>query len=188
MRLIRRCSLKRAWLGSAWPPSTCWRQGWSTPPGPRAGGRPWPTCPHVRNGPQGRAGRHPAHALRLTRRHLTMTDAVSVSALVKTFGRTRPHEAGAHPLQGQSAESDPGSLGGSAERRSRTAGRDALIPSLAGTGALIRLILRRDRLLLALFIALPVLIAASQAIALHELYPTAEARRIFTQQSNGNPA
>src|SRR5699024_4009009 len=89
MRLIRRCSLKRAWLGSAWPTLTCWRQGWSTPTGPRAGGRPWPTCPNVRNGPQDRAGRHPAHALRPTRRHLTMTEAVSVSALVKPFGRVR---------------------------------------------------------------------------------------------------
>src|SRR5699024_6112889 len=102
--------------------------------------------------------------------------------------RTRAHEAGAHLLQGQSAESGPGPPGGSAERRSRTAGGDALMPSLAGTGVLIRLILRRDRLLLALFIALPVLIAASQTIALHELYPPAEARRTFTQQSNGNPA
>lgn len=60
--------------------------------------------------------------------------------------------------------------------------------SLTGTGTLIRLILRRDRLLLALFIALPVLIVASQTAALQELYPTAEARETFTQQSNGNPA
>ncbi|WP_017607680.1 ABC transporter permease [Nocardiopsis xinjiangensis] len=50
------------------------------------------------------------------------------------------------------------------------------------------MILRRDRLLLALFIALPVLIVASQTNAFQELYPTAEARRTFTQQSNANPA
>jgi len=59
---------------------------------------------------------------------------------------------------------------------------------LTGTGTLIRLILRRDRILLALFIALPVLITASQTAAFQELYPTAEARQSFTQQSNGNPA
>lgn len=75
-----------------------------------------------------------------------------------------------------------------AERRNRTVGRDGLVASLTGTGALIRLILRRDRLLLALFIALPLLIVAGQAAGLQELYPTAEARETFTQQSNSNPA
>ena len=60
--------------------------------------------------------------------------------------------------------------------------------SLTGTGTLIRLILRRDRLLLALFIALPVVIVVSQTTAFQELYPTAEARETFTQQSNGNAA
>lgn len=75
-----------------------------------------------------------------------------------------------------------------AERWNRTAGGDSLVASLAGTGTLIRLILRRDRILLALFIALPVLIAAGQTAGLQELYPTAEARQAFTQQSNGNPA
>lgn len=60
--------------------------------------------------------------------------------------------------------------------------------SLTGTGTLIRLILRRDRIRLALFIALPVLIVASQTTAFQELYPTVEARLTFTQQSNGNPA
>ncbi|GAA4515541.1 exporter of polyketide antibiotics [Brevibacterium yomogidense] len=63
-----------------------------------------------------------------------------------------------------------------------------MVASLTGTGALIWLILRRDRILLALFIALPVLIVASQTTAFQELYPTAEARQIFSQQSNGNPA
>src|SRR5699024_10554233 len=46
----------------------------------------------------------------------------------------------------------------------------------------------RDRILLAIFIALPVLIVASQTTAFQELYPTAEARQTFTQQSNDNPA
>lgn len=62
------------------------------------------------------------------------------------------------------------------------------MPSLTGTGTLIRLILRRDRILLALFVVLPALIVASQTTAFQELYPTAEARQTFTQQSNGNPA
>lgn len=75
-----------------------------------------------------------------------------------------------------------------AQRLDRTTGRDGLTASLTGTGALVWLILRRDRILLALFIALPVLIAASQTTAFQELYPTAEARQAFTQQSNSNPA
>src|SRR5699024_8756746 len=74
------------------------------------------------------------------------------------------------------------------QRWDRTTGRDGLMAPLTGTGTLIRLILRRDRILLALFIALPVLITASQTAAFQELYPTAEARQSFTQQSNGNPA
>ncbi|WP_017576421.1 ABC transporter permease [Nocardiopsis kunsanensis] len=60
--------------------------------------------------------------------------------------------------------------------------------SLTGTGSLIWLILRRDRILLAILIALPVLIVAGQTTAFQELYPTAEARQTFTQQSNSNPA
>jgi len=75
-----------------------------------------------------------------------------------------------------------------AQRWDRTAGRDGLMASLTGTGALVWLILRRDWVLLVLFIALPVLIVASQTTALQELYPTAEARQTFTQQSNTNPA
>src|SRR5699024_5428612 len=101
--------------------------------------------------------------------------------------RTVGSEAPMTSLNGETAPSPPQDTE-DAQRWDRTAGRDGLMASLTGTGALVWLILRRDWILLALFIALPVLIVASQTTALQELYPTAEARQTFTQQSNTNPA
>src|SRR5699024_661802 len=89
VRLILTCSPKTVWPGSAWPPSTYWRQGSLTPTGQRAGGQTCPTSPTGRNGPRVRAQQRPAHINQHKRFQLTMTEAISVSALVKTFGRTR---------------------------------------------------------------------------------------------------
>ena len=59
---------------------------------------------------------------------------------------------------------------------------------LAGTGALVRLILRRDRILLPIWIlwlgVLPIFTAASFA----ELYPTAAERQVFADTVGSNPA
>jgi ABC-2 type transport system permease protein len=60
--------------------------------------------------------------------------------------------------------------------------------SFAGTSALIRLILRRDRLALPFWIALPALLAAGIASTFVSLYPTAQARQAFAAQVASSPA
>jgi ABC-2 type transport system permease protein len=59
---------------------------------------------------------------------------------------------------------------------------------LVGTGALIRLILRRDRIALPLWIILVSLVPMSMAVGYAELYPTAEALQAFTDLIMSNPA
>src|SRR5216683_955580 len=59
---------------------------------------------------------------------------------------------------------------------------------LAGTGALIRLILRRDRLLLPLWIVVVGLVPIGVAAAFAKLYPTAESLRAFADHCMSNPA
>jgi ABC-2 type transport system permease protein len=59
---------------------------------------------------------------------------------------------------------------------------------MTGTVALIRLILRRDRERLALWIAAFAVIAVATASALAKLMPTAEARAVFAAGITGNPA
>jgi ABC-2 type transport system permease protein len=62
------------------------------------------------------------------------------------------------------------------------------LSSLAGTSALIRLILRRDRLALAIWIVMPALLAAGIASTFINLYPTAQARQAFAAQVASSPA
>ena len=57
----------------------------------------------------------------------------------------------------------------------------------AGTGALIRLILRRDRLLLPIWIALPPLFAILVADAFVQLYPTAASQQMLAAQLVNSP-
>jgi ABC-2 type transport system permease protein len=60
--------------------------------------------------------------------------------------------------------------------------------SFAGTSALIRLILRRDRLALPIWIVMPALLAAGIASTFVNLYPTAQARQAFAAQVASSPA
>lgn len=59
---------------------------------------------------------------------------------------------------------------------------------LAGTGALVRLILRRDRLRLAVWIGAFAVTAVATASALAKLLPMAESRALFAAGITGNPA
>jgi ABC-2 type transport system permease protein len=60
--------------------------------------------------------------------------------------------------------------------------------ALTGTRALIRLILRRDRILLPLWIILVGLVPISMASSLAALYPTAEELRAYAHESMSTPA
>jgi ABC-2 type transport system permease protein len=60
--------------------------------------------------------------------------------------------------------------------------------TLAGTGALVRLILRRDRVRLALWIAAIVVVTVASAAALAKLFPTPESRALFAAGITGNQA
>ncbi|MGB8311978.1 MAG: ABC transporter permease [Halobacteriota archaeon] len=57
-----------------------------------------------------------------------------------------------------------------------------------GTGALIRLILRRDRFLLLICIVLPALLAIVTAAGLAQIFPTAELRQVFASEVASSPA
>ena len=59
---------------------------------------------------------------------------------------------------------------------------------LAGTGALIRLILRRDRILLPIWIVLLAAVPLSAAVSFADLYPTAAERQVFADTAGNNPA
>jgi ABC-2 type transport system permease protein len=60
--------------------------------------------------------------------------------------------------------------------------------ALAGTGALIRLILRRDRVVLPLWVVLLAAVPISIASSFAALYATAEARQVYANGIAGNPA
>jgi ABC-2 type transport system permease protein len=62
------------------------------------------------------------------------------------------------------------------------------VNELAGTGALVRLIVRRDRLLLPAWIGLAALLAFASAASFARLYPTADALRAYAAETAGNPA
>lgn len=57
-----------------------------------------------------------------------------------------------------------------------------------GTGALIRLILRRDRIALLIWIVLPILLALSTRSSFAQLYPTPALLRGFANEVTSNPA
>ena len=59
---------------------------------------------------------------------------------------------------------------------------------LAGTGALIRLILRRDRILLPIWILWLTIVPVFTAASFAELYPTAAERQVFADTAGSNPA
>lgn len=59
--------------------------------------------------------------------------------------------------------------------------------ALVGTGALIRLILRRDRLVLLIWIVAMALVVIGVADSLPSTYPTAQARQAFAAETTGNP-
>jgi ABC-2 type transport system permease protein len=71
--------------------------------------------------------------------------------------------------------------------KSEAAGSSQL-HSFAGSGALIRLILRRDRIALPIWIVLPALLAVGIASTFVNLYPTAQARQAFAAQIASSPA
>jgi len=60
--------------------------------------------------------------------------------------------------------------------------------SLAGTGALVRLILRRDRIVMPLWVVVLALTPVSVASTLADLYPTVAERQAYTDILTGNPA
>jgi len=60
--------------------------------------------------------------------------------------------------------------------------------TLTGTGELIRLILRRDRFLLLLWVLLAVLVVVGIAASVGVAFPTAEARQAFANESMRSPA
>ena len=57
-----------------------------------------------------------------------------------------------------------------------------------GTGALIRLILRRDRFLLLACVVLPALLAVTEAATFNHLYPTAALRQVIASEFASSPA
>lgn len=59
--------------------------------------------------------------------------------------------------------------------------------ALAGTGTLIRLILRRDRLLIAAWVAVAVALPVFNAFSLGALLPTPQARALFAEATAANP-
>ena len=59
--------------------------------------------------------------------------------------------------------------------------------SLVGTGALIRLILRRDRIVLLAWVVGFALLVIGVAAAVPGTYPTAQARQAFASETSGNP-
>ena len=59
--------------------------------------------------------------------------------------------------------------------------------SFTGTGSLIRLALRRDRILLPVWILVFVALAASSAASTADLYPTLESRVQLATTANANP-
>jgi ABC-2 type transport system permease protein len=64
---------------------------------------------------------------------------------------------------------------------------NAAAGALAGTGALMRLIVRRDRVVLAIWIVLPALLAVGVAAAFEELYPTAADLQAFAGTVAASP-
>jgi ABC-2 type transport system permease protein len=62
------------------------------------------------------------------------------------------------------------------------------VKALAGTGALVRLILRRDRIILPLWIAVLALLPVAIANTLADLYPTAAGRQAYLDIVTANPA
>ncbi|NBE98123.1 ABC transporter permease [Nonomuraea sp. KC401] len=60
--------------------------------------------------------------------------------------------------------------------------------AFTGTGALVRFVLRRDRWVLPVWIAVAVLVPFSLASGAADLYPTAEALRDYTEEAMSNPA
>ena len=60
--------------------------------------------------------------------------------------------------------------------------------ALAGTGELIRVVARRDRILLAIWVVGVALVPMGLAASAEELYPTARALRAYAQESMSNPA
>ncbi|GAB3431974.1 ABC transporter permease [Flindersiella endophytica] len=60
--------------------------------------------------------------------------------------------------------------------------------TLAGTGGLVRLVLRRDRLVLPVWIAVAALVPLGLASGAGDLYPTAEALRQYADDAMSNPA
>lgn len=59
---------------------------------------------------------------------------------------------------------------------------------MTGTGALVKLILRRDRIILPVWILLTVMLPIGVANSTSGLYPDASAMQAFADQANGNPA
>jgi ABC-2 type transport system permease protein len=62
------------------------------------------------------------------------------------------------------------------------------LSSFAGASALVRLIVRRDRLALPIWIVMPALLAVGIASTFVNLYPTAQARQAFAAQVASSPA
>src|SRR5215216_3671292 len=60
--------------------------------------------------------------------------------------------------------------------------------ALAGTGGLVRLVLRRDRIILPLWIAVLALLPVAIANTLADLYPTAAERQSYLDIVSANPA
>lgn len=84
----------------------------------------------------------------------------------------------------QQTASAPGHVGVPASGRRPP----SLSSALVGTGSLVRLALRRDRIMLPIWIAVFVLLAATSATATVDLYPTVESRLQFTVGANSNPS
>ena len=63
-----------------------------------------------------------------------------------------------------------------------------MMNGLTGTGTLIRLILRRDRIVLPIWIVLTALVPIGIASSFATLYPTADALKAYADLSMGTPA
>ena len=59
---------------------------------------------------------------------------------------------------------------------------------LTGTGSLIRLILRRDRVVLPIWVLLLGSLGITLAVSFNRLYPTSQALQTFAEETNASPA
>ena len=151
----------------------------------RDAGRPAPPHPHV---DRGRAGTPPDWAGRAARRPRPRDLRDCTSGARSTRASSMPCSPTSPSAGVRTLVSRPPTLEELFLRHYEPAAPGVAAESLAGTGALVRLALRRDRAVLPAVLLALVGTAAFSASATVDLYPTVEARVHAAQTSNATPA